>query len=140
MPFFSQTRKLGSSRRLQLTTGIQVAPTPAARGTKQPTAVGYNVYVVAVVPGAVVGQAAGPPLIFLKSRVASWQSFLGFPLAEYLRGVVQDANNTILVDILTNDDISLLVGTQFLMGYGLDDAEMLAAGRFRVVDMVQPAQ
>ncbi|MBC7617520.1 MAG: RCC1 repeat-containing protein [Candidatus Saccharibacteria bacterium] len=140
VPFFSQTRKLGSSRRLHLTTGIQVAPTPAARGAQHPFAVGYNVYVVAVVPGTVVGQPTGPSLIFLKSRVASWQSFLGFPLAEYLRGVAQDANNTILVDILTNDDISLLVGTQFLIGYGLDDAEMLSSGRFRVVYVVQPAQ
>ena len=141
VPFFSQTRKLGSSRRLQLSTGIQLAaPAPTARSTHRPAAVGYNVYVVAVVPGAVVGQAAGPSLIFLKSRVASWQNFVGFPLAEYLRGVSQDANNTILVDILTNDDISLLVGTQFLIGYGLDDQEMLASGRFRVVYVVQPAQ
>lgn len=140
VPFFSQTRKLGSSRRLQLTTGIQVVPSPAARNASHPSAVGYNVYVVAVVPGSVVGQAAASSLIFLKSRVASWQSFLGFPLAEYLRGVAQDANNTILVDILTNDDISLLVGTQFLIGYGLDDTEMLKSGRFRVVYVVQPPQ
>ena len=140
VPFFSQTRKQGSSRRLLLTTGIQVPPAPAVRGSHQKNAVGYNVYVVAVVPGAAAGLPANPPFIFLKSRVASWQNFVGFPLAEYLRGVSQDANNTILVDILTNDDISLLVGTQFLIGYGLDDAEMLASGRFRVVYVVQAAQ
>ncbi|OYU29566.1 MAG: RCC1 repeat-containing protein [Burkholderiales bacterium PBB2] len=138
VPFFSQTRKVGSSRRLQLSTGIQVPVVPSARGVHQKAAVGYNVYVVALVPGAVVGQAASPAFIFLKSRTASWQSFAGFPLAEYLRGVSQDANNSILVDILTNDDISLLVGTKFLIGYGLDDQEMLAAGRFRLVYEVQP--
>jgi hypothetical protein len=140
VPFFSQTRKLGSSRRLVLSTGIQVPPLPVVRGGPRPAAVGYNVYVVALVPGAVVGQPAAPALIFLKSRVASWQGFLGFPLAEYLRGVSADANSTILVDILTNDDISLLVGTKFLIGYGLDDAEMLASGRFRLVYEVQAAQ
>ena len=133
VPFFSQTRKVGSTRRLQLSTGIQVAALPAPRLSHAKAAVSYNVYVVALVPGGTTGQAANPPVIFLKSREASWQGFQGFPLAEYLRGVSQDANNTILVDILTNDDISLLVGTKFIIGYGLDSGEMLSAGRFRVV-------
>ena len=133
VPFFSQTRKVGSTRRLHLSTGIQVAALPPPRLSHAKAAVSYNVYVVALVPGGATGRAANPPVAFLKSRQASWQVFQGFPLTEYLQGVSQDANNTILVDILTNDDISLLVGTKFIIGYGLDSGEMLDSGRFRLV-------
>ena len=75
-----------------------------------------------------------------KTRVASWQQYVGGPLGEYLRGVSENGTNSILVDILANDDISQLVGTQFLIGYGLDDNEMLSAGRYRLVYEVGAGQ
>ncbi len=139
LPFFSQTRKVGSNRRLALSTGLQIAPTVATRGANKSTAVSYNVYVVALVRAG-SSTSTGPLGIFLKTRVASWQQYVGGPLGEYLRGVSENSTNAILVDILANDDISQLVGTQFLIGYGLDDNEMLSAGRYRLVYEVGAGQ
>ncbi len=139
LPFFSQTRKVGSNRRLVLSTGLQIPPTATARGANQAAAVSYNVYVVALVRAG-AATSANPLGIFLKTRVASWQQYVGGPLGEYLRGVSADGTNSILVDILANDDISQLVGTQFLIGYGLDDNEMLSAGRYRLVYEVGAGQ
>ena len=139
LPFFSQTRKVGSNRRLVLSTGIQIPPAVATRGLNQTAAASYNVYVVALVRAG-GNTSTGPLGVFLKTRVASWQQYVGGPLGEYLRGVSENGTNAILVDILANDDISQLVGTQFLIGYGLDDNEMLSAGRYRLVYEVGAGQ
>ncbi len=132
LPFFSQTHRLGGNRRLLLNTDVRIPTQASSRSPVQAHATGYNVYVVAIARTASTpaGTSAG---YFLKTRQTGWQAYLGGPLSEYLRGVSQDGSTSILVDILTNDDISLLVGTQFLIGYGLDDAEMLAAQRYRLV-------
>ncbi|MBK6596326.1 MAG: hypothetical protein IPG23_28545 [Burkholderiales bacterium] len=111
----------------------------ATRGLNQAAAVSYNVYVVALVRAG-GNTSTGPLGVFLKTRVASWQQYVGGPLGEYLRGVSENGTNAILVDILANDDISQLVGTQFLIGYGLDDNEMLSAGRYRLVYEVGAGQ
>jgi hypothetical protein len=94
----------------------------------------YNVYVVALVPGAALGLAS--PVIFIKSA-AGWGP-LQFPVAAYLTNVAAFAvNNQVIIDILANNDISSLVGTEIYIGYGLSDTEMLAAGRYRGVYRVQ---
>ena len=138
LPFFSQTRKVGGNRRLTLSTAVQIPAATGVRSGNHVAAVGYNAYVVALVPGTSVGSAG--TAIFLKTRTASWQNYVGGPIEEYMRGVSASNDQAILIDILGGDDISQLVGTQFIVGYGLDDAEMLAAQRFRVVFQVGALQ
>ena len=72
-----------------LSTGLQIPPTATARGANQAAAVSYNVYVVALVRAG-AATSANPLGIFLKTRVASWQQYVGGPLGEYLRGVSAD--------------------------------------------------
>ena len=110
---------------------VQALQTTAATGF---AASAYNVYVIALVPGAVVGSAS--PLIFIKAQ-AGWGA-LRFPLAPYLENVGQGtANNRVLIEILTNNDITFLVGTEIYIGYGESDLEMLTSGRYRGVYRVQ---
>jgi hypothetical protein len=94
----------------------------------------YNVYVVALVPGAVLGLTS--PVIFTKSSVG-WGP-LQFPVAPYLTNAAQYAvNNQVIINILASNDITSLVGTEIYIGYGLSDTEMLVAGRYRGVYKVQ---
>ena len=96
----------------------------------------YNVYVAALVPGAVFGTAT--PVWYVKPKVPGNWGPLQSPIAAFLENVAQSAvNNQVVIDILTNTDISLLVGAEIYIGYGTDDQEMLAAGRYRGVYMVQ---
>ena len=99
-------------------------------------AAGYNVYVVALVPGQVFGTTA--PQFFVKPKAPGNWSALTFPIAAFLENVAQNsANNQVLIEILSNNDLSTLVGTEFYVGYGLSDQEMLAAKRYRGVFKTQ---
>jgi len=143
-PFLVGTQKLGSNSRLSLSASISlnsfsdiVRPTQSAQATAKNSfaATGYNVYVAAVAPGAAATAttAARPAAVFMKTTLANWQAYLGGPMTEYMRGVAEGDDKKIVVDILTSMDISTLLGTQFLIGYGSDADEMVRAGRYRVV-------
>ncbi len=96
----------------------------------------YNVYVIALVPGAAFGSAA--PFLFVKPKAPGNWGVLQFPLAAFLEGVAENSVNTqIVIEILTNTDISSLAGAEFYVGYGLSDQEMLATGRYRGVFKAQ---
>ncbi len=96
----------------------------------------YNVYVLALVPGAVLGSAT--PVVFVKPKAPGNWGPLQFPIAAFLEGVAQNsANNQVVLEILTSTDISSLVGTEFYVGYGTSDQEMLAAGRYRGIFKAQ---
>jgi hypothetical protein len=95
----------------------------------------YNVYVAALVPAAVIGAAS--PAVYVKSRALGW-SPLKSPLAAYLEDVTQGAaDNKVLIEILSNNDISSLVGTEIYIGYGTSEAEMVAANRYRGIYKAQ---
>lgn len=140
-PFLVETNKIGGNLQLSLTSNISLNSfADAGAGNRLASsnnfaASSYNVYVAAIIPGAAATATAParPVSVYLKTRLASWQPYLGGPITEYLRGVTQSSDQKIVVDILTSTDISSLVGTQFLLGYGADANEMLAAGRYRVV-------
>jgi hypothetical protein len=92
----------------------------------------YNVYVVAQVPGALLGSAS--PVIFVKAKAPGGWGPLQFPIAAYLEDVVQIAiSNQVVIDIVTNTNISSLVGTEIYVGFGTSSEEMLAARRYRGV-------
>ena len=142
-PFFAVTQRSGSNRLLTLSTKLKIAPTaqPAAAPTSRPRATqpGYNVYVVALVPGAVIGQPAVPLLVFVRAGATSWGPYVGGPLAAYLSNVAASNDQALLIDILDSTDLSTALGTRFLVGYGTSSDEMLANARFRLVYEVTAA-
>ncbi len=95
-----------------------------------------NVYVVALVPGSVFGSAA--PFVFVKPKAPGNWGVLQFPIAAFLEGIVQNSANTrIVIEILSDTNMTSLLGTEFYIGYGTSDTEMLTAGRYRGVFKVQ---
>jgi hypothetical protein len=98
-------------------------------------AAGYNVYVGALVPGRQVGSASD--VWFVENKSANWVS-LSFPLAAFLENVaVNSVDDRRLVRLVTNADITRLIGTEIYVGYGLSDQEMLAAKRIRGIYTVR---
>jgi|GEM_PF-5630882 len=102
-------------------------PAPLFSGQGQ-FAVAYNVYVAALVPAGRLGLPASAWFMLPSTR--SWAP-LGSPIAAYLQNVEQSA--TVEIGILQNIDVTGLIGTEIYVGYGLNDQEMLATGRYRGV-------
>lgn len=101
---------------------------PTATPATRATATAYNLYVVAILPD---GSAQSG--IYVLNRSKEWQG-LSFPLPEYLTGVVDSRDY--LIDIFEQIDSRLIEGTAIYIGYGTSDAEMLAQGRFRVLQVL----
>ena len=97
----------------------------SARSTGNDRAV-YKLFVVALVPG---GKLLPVDTIFTLNRNSEWQS-LGDPVAEYLNGVAE--NSVQLVEIFDKLDVTIISGSKIYVGYGKDDKEMIASGRFRL--------
>ena len=89
---------------------------------------GFKLYVVALLPG---GSALSG--VYVLNRSKEWQA-LSFPLEEYLSGVVDSRDY--LVDIFEQIDSRLIAGTAIYIGYGTSDTEMLAQGRYRVLQVL----
>jgi hypothetical protein len=113
---------------------VKVLPaTPAAGFTASPI---YNVYVAALVPGAVIGAAS--PAWYVKPKAPGTWGPLQIPIAPFLENAALNAvDNRVQMDILTNTDISTIVGTEIYIGYGTSSDEMLTAGRYRGIYKVQ---
>ncbi len=110
-------------------TGTTTRSSIAPRATT--TASGYKMYIAALVPGG--GVVTSPTLFFL-NRSAQWQ-LASFPLPEYLSNVSD--NSTQWVELFDHLDSSLISGTQFFVGYGTSDTEMVESGRFQMVYQLQ---
>ena len=96
----------------------------------------YNVYVAALVPGAALGSAS--PVFFVKAKAPGSWGLLQLPITAFMENVAQNAvNNQVVIEILANTNLSTLVGTEFYLGYGTSDTEMLAAGRYRGIYRAQ---
>ena len=120
-----------------LSLGLEVRLPPysaSVQGTIRSVAAGrggvtYSMYVVAALPSS-----AGTVLFDLKPQVEypdpTWGP-LGFPIAAYLSNLAADAESTVIVDVLTNSDLSMLPGATLYLGYGTSSDEMLAAGRYK---------
>lgn len=92
----------------------------------------YKLFVAAHIPG---GQVVTTEIYLTLNRSSEWKAVLGFPLAEYLNGVVD--NSVQLIEILDKVDVSIISGSKIYVGYGIDDQEMIASGRFRLVYQIQ---
>jgi hypothetical protein len=95
----------------------------------------YNVYVAALVPGRQLGTTGD--FWFVNADKLGWQA-LASHIASYLQNVAADsADQRIVIEIVRDTNISTLIGTEIYVGYGTSDTEMLNAGRYRGVYIVQ---
>lgn len=102
-------------------------------------AAGYNIYVVALVPAGVLGlrDATWLMLSATTPNTHAWAA-LSSPVGAYMEGVAQGAANQLVqISILQNLDVTGLLGTEFYLGYGTSDMEMLLSGRYRGVYIVR---
>ena len=99
----------------------------------------YNVYVAALVPP---NPGLGLPAAtwFVKKAQTTpdigWE-LLSSPIKAFLEGVAS-SSQFLEIDILSNLDLSGLVGTEIYVGYGTSDDEMIQNRRYRGVFSVQP--
>lgn len=133
-PLQLEVEATGPRSRYGLSAWVRI-PAGASSGTSgtsgmvtRATTPGYKLYVVAVLPG---GSAQSG--VYVLNRSKDWQG-LSFPLPEYLSGVVDSQDY--LVDIFEQIDSRLIAGTAIYIGYGTNDAEMLAQGRYRVLQVL----
>lgn len=86
------------------------------------SASGYNVYVVANVPGM---------QLFQKAKIGTWGS-LTSPLSAFLENQqVSSADQRVRVEILRDLNVTQFRGAEIYLGYGTSDAEMLQNRRYR---------
>lgn len=97
-------------------------------------AAGYNIYVVALVPSGALGLPSATWFMYPATR--AWAA-LGSPIAAFKEGLAQNATHSEIIPILQGMDVTALLGTEFYIGYGTSDTEMLSAGRYRGVYKVQ---
>lgn len=95
----------------------------------------YKVYVAAIVPAGIAGVTAG---VYLLDTTRNWSYYSGGPLREYVSNATLDQTLHYFVSILERTDLTGLIGTRILVGYGTDDQEMLAAQRYREIYIAQP--
>ncbi len=123
------TQAFGVSSSYNVSTTVNVAAVPSGQR--------LQVFVVALVPGALLNVQ---PLVvpYLYNAQRQWGPAAN-PLQAFASNVnAATAQQTVVVDLLANFDITLLVGTEFYIGYGTDADEMLRAGRYRGVFKVLP--
>jgi alpha-tubulin suppressor-like RCC1 family protein len=128
-PFFVAAYKSGGLSATSLYAdirGLGASATFASATDFGSFAAGYNVYVAANVPSM---QSA----YFQLDSNNNW-SALSWPMAEFVRGVALDSQNTLVrVQILQNVNVSQLPGASIIVGYGTDPDEMLRAARYRTI-------
>ena len=96
---------------------------------------GFNVYVIALVPGNLVARVA--PLFLQKQATGGWGE-LTMPVAALMSNIApQTADARILIEVLKDTDMRILAGTEIYVGYGTSDEEMLQAGRYRALVRIQ---
>lgn len=89
----------------------------------------YKVYLAGLVPKGTLG--LGQSTLFLKNLSSTWV-LPGTPLAAYLENVLLYSKDTaIKIDVLQDFNFGLISGTEFYIGYGTSDSEMLSSGRYR---------
>ena len=92
----------------------------------------YQVFVVALAPGQLVGSAV--PILLQKPENRTWELFTQPPLASFIRNVALGSqDNRVLIELVKEDNLSGLLGAEFYIGYGITDEEMLQAQRYRGV-------
>ncbi|MBK6595894.1 MAG: RCC1 repeat-containing protein [Burkholderiales bacterium] len=128
-PFFVVTQKTGSKRNTSLQADLRglLSSTTVRSANLAHAGVGYNVYVAA-------SMLSGSQVLLFQLNSAKQWGVLNWPMAEYLRGVALDSQDTVIrTQILEDTDLSALAGAQIHLGFGVSADEMLSSGRFRTI-------
>lgn len=90
----------------------------------------YNVYVGALTPAGVAGPTSA---WFMKHPAPRWEALqAGVPLAAFMQNVQASSQDAkVRIEILRDQDLGSLIGTEFYIGYGTSDSEMLQSRRYR---------
>lgn len=94
---------------------------------------GYKVYIAAMVPGEAIG-TPGRPQWFIRQRPGAAQAWSGLssPLPAFMENVRLGSDDARLrMEVIRDTNLGSLRGTEFYIGYGLDEAEMMRANRIR---------
>lgn len=127
----------GSIARLTLQADLKVADIFVGTLTARFAAAGYKVYVAALVPGQQVARPQAVSVFFGKASDGRWSEVAG-PLPAFMENVaVSSQDSRVRIEILRDTDLSTLVGTEFYIGYGTSDGEMIANRRYRGIYKVQ---
>ena len=106
----------GSPDKLTLKATVQVAPEDVGK------------------PGAVYAIATLPGMAFFKQASGTWSLWSGGTFPAYFKGTL----GSHAVDLVAGLDSTQLPGIAFYVGYGLDQADMLANGKYsRIATQVQ---
>jgi len=107
---------------------------PTVPGVRSRTCSGrpYLLFVAAVVPSGITFVPAG---IYLLDENGQWIHYVDGPLPAYL--TFNPTGDPRRVPILEQLDLTGLSGTSLLVGYGISDEEMLSAGRYWELLLVQ---
>lgn len=106
--------------------------------TQALAASGYNVYVAALVANERIGLPAGGGTWFVKTQIGAWE-VLSYPLKAFMESVaVSSQDQRVRVEILSEINLSTLLGTEIYIGYGTSGDEMIQNRRYRGVFDVQP--
>lgn len=123
----TENRTLVVELRLPENASTRSFPPRGISATRETTSA-LQVFIVALVPSGVLTPI---PVILLKDETGSWGS-AAFPLAAFLRNVSLGSQDTrVLLEILKDNNVAGLVGTEFYIGYGTSGDEMLALQRYR---------
>jgi hypothetical protein len=81
-----------------------------------------------------MGATSATTYVLVQRTSSGWQPVVNGQLLPYLSNVVGD--QTAALKILDNTDTTKLLGAQFCVGYGTDQADMATAGRMQLVATV----
>jgi hypothetical protein len=125
-------RRRDDQRQLTVTGELDLA------ALQVPQAALFNVYVLAYVPVAAASPATAMFSVLQKTPAETWGP-AAVPLTAYLaNATLGSQDQSILIELLVDTDMSTLPGTEFYLGYGTSGEEMLAAQRYRGVYKVLP--
>lgn len=89
----------------------------------------YKLYVAVLLPTGTLSFTS--PTLLVKDSSSNYVG-VASPLAAYLENVLLNSQDTaIKLNVLSDFDFGLISGTEFYLGYGLSDTEMLSAKRYR---------
>ncbi len=124
----------GTQAQLSLGLEARIPPRKVAAAAGKYHASGNVGYILYVGAGSPVPGSSSVVWFTLQPAVQypdpTWGA-LGFPVQAYLENLATDVESVVVVDVLTNSDLSAFPGATLYIGYGTSADEMVATGRFR---------
>lgn len=118
----------GDKQKRSLVVDLKIEEAPAVNNRFASS--GFNAYVVALVPGG-QAQTVATYTAYAKPPSGAWAALSG-PIPAFLQNVaVSSQDQRVRLEIIRDTDVNNLIGTEFYVGYGTSDSEMIQAKRYR---------